>query len=151
MRQVIYKGSERMKQIDHIAIAVFSIKETSQTLRRLFNWHFSDIQEIPEQEIRASFASLDKLLIELIEPMSDRSKIHTFLTKRGEGLHHIALKSGDIQTELSRLDHLGVQLLQKSAQMGASGKQIAFISPKETSGVLFELCESLKGEEQGDE
>ncbi|KPN15535.1 glyoxalase [Bacillus australimaris] len=140
-----------MKQIDHIAIAVFSIKETSQTLRRLFNWHFSDIQEIPEQEIRASFVSLDKLLIELIEPMSVRSKLHTFLTKRGEGLHHIALRSGDIQADLSRLDHLGVQLLQKSAQMGASGKQIAFISPKETSGVLFELCESLKGEEHGDE
>ncbi|GLF91278.1 hypothetical protein Saga11_25370 [Bacillus safensis] len=140
-----------MNQIDHIAIAVFSIKETSQTLHQLFNWHFSDIQEIPEQEIRASFASLDELHIELIEPMSARSKLHTFLTKRGQGLHHIALKTGDIQRDLSRLDHLGVQLFQKSAQMGASGKQIAFISPKETSGVLFELCESLKGEERGDE
>lgn len=113
MRQVISKGSERMNQIDHIAIAVFSIKETSQTLHQLFNWHFSDIQEIPEQEIKASFASLDDLHIELIEPISAGSKLHTFLTKRGEGLHHIALKSDDIQADLSRLDHLGMQLLQK--------------------------------------
>ncbi|UYO34379.1 VOC family protein [Bacillus zhangzhouensis] len=139
-----------MTQIDHIAIAVFSIKETSHTLHQLFNWHFSDIQEIPEQEIKASFTSLNDLHIELIEPMSHRSKLHTFLTKRGEGLHHIALKSGDIQADISRLDHFGVQLLQKTAQMGASGKLIAFISPKETSGVLFELCESLKGEEHSD-
>lgn len=151
MRQVISKGSERMNQIDHIAIAVFSIKETSQTLHQLFNWHFSDIQEIPEQEIKASFALLDDLHIELIEPISARSKLHTFLTKRGEGLHHIALKSDDIQMDLSRLDHLGVELLQKTAQMGAGGKQIAFISPKETSGVLFELCGSLKGEKHCDE
>ncbi|MCW6698175.1 methylmalonyl-CoA epimerase [Bacillus pumilus] len=151
MRQVINKGSERMNQIDHIAIAVFSIKQTSQLLHQLFNWHFSDIQEIPEQEIKASFASLDHVHIELIEPMSDSSKLHTFLTKRGEGLHHIALKSGDIQADLNHLEHLGVQLLQKSAQKGASGKQIAFISPKETSGVLFELCEPLKGEKHGNE
>ena len=48
-----------MNQIDHIAIAVFSIKNTSRILQQLFNWHFSDIQEIPEQEIKASFASLD--------------------------------------------------------------------------------------------
>lgn len=140
-----------MNQIDHIAIAVFSIKQTSQLLHQLFNWHFSDIQEVPEQEIKASFTSLDHVHIELIEPMSDSSKLHTFLTKRGEGLHHIALKSGDIQADLNHLDHLGVQLLQKSTQKGASGKQIAFISPKETSGVLFELCEPLKGKEHGDE
>ncbi|WP_249705702.1 methylmalonyl-CoA epimerase [Bacillus zhangzhouensis] len=140
-----------MNQIDHIAIAVFSIKETSQTLHQLFNWQFSDIQEIPEQEIKASFASLGDLHIELIEPMADHSKLHTFLTKRGEGLHHIALKSDDIQADLSHLDHLDVQLLQKTAQMGASGKRIAFISPKETSGVLVELCEPLKGEKYGDE
>ncbi|MEW6978633.1 methylmalonyl-CoA epimerase [Bacillus pumilus] len=140
-----------MNQIDHIAIAVFSIKETSQTLHQLFNWKFSDIQEIPEQEIKASFASLGDLHIELIEPMADHSKLHTFLTKRGEGLHHIALKSDDIQADLSHLDHLDVQLFQKTAQMGASGKRIAFISPKETSGVLVELCEPLKGEKYGDE
>ncbi|MED1748023.1 MAG: methylmalonyl-CoA epimerase [Bacillota bacterium] len=140
-----------MNQIDHIAIAVFSIKETSQTLHQLFNWQFSDIQEIPEQEIKASFASLGDLHIELIEPMADHSKLHTFLTKRGEGLHHIALKSDDIQADLSHLDHLDVQLFQKTAQMGASGKRIAFISPKETSGVLVELCEPLKGEKYGDE
>ncbi|MDR0125146.1 MULTISPECIES: methylmalonyl-CoA epimerase [Bacillus] len=140
-----------MNQIDHIAIAVFSIKETSHTLHQLFNWQFSDIQEIPEQEIKASFASLGDLHIELIEPMADHSKLHTFLTKRGEGLHHIALKSDDIQADLIHLDHLDVQLLQKTAQMGASGKRIAFISPKETAGVLFELCEPLKGEKYGDE
>ncbi|EKF35344.1 MULTISPECIES: methylmalonyl-CoA epimerase [Bacillus] len=139
-----------MNQIDHIAIAVFSIKETSQTLYQLFNWQFSDIQEIPEQEIKASFVSLGDLHIELIEPMSDHSKLHIFLTKRGEGLHHIALKSGDIQADLRQLDQQGVQLLQKNAQMGANGKRIAFISPKETSGALVELCEPLKGERDGD-
>lgn len=92
MRQVISKGSERMNQIDHIAIAVFSIKETSQTLHQLFNWHFSDIQEIPEQEIKASFALLDDLHIELIEPISARSKLHTFLTKKRRGAPSYCVK-----------------------------------------------------------
>ncbi|WOP22755.1 hypothetical protein R0I01_04775 [Bacillus pumilus] len=63
MRQVINKGSER-NQIDHIAIAVFLFKQTSQLLHQLFNWHFSDIQEVPEQEIKASFAHLNHVHIE---------------------------------------------------------------------------------------
>lgn len=146
----MYKGSERMNQIDHIAIAVFSIQKTARTFSRLFNWEFSDIEVLPNQGVKVSFASLGDLHIELIEPMSNHSTLHTFLIKRGEGLHHIALKSGDIQADLSQLDELGVQLIQKGAQNGANGKRIAFISPKETSGVLIELCEPLKGEKQED-
>lgn len=142
----MYKGSERMNQIDHIAIAVFSIQKTACMFSRLFNWEFSDIEVLPNQGVKVSFASLGNLHIELIEPMSNHSTLHTFLTKRGEGLHHIALKSGDIQADLSQLDELGIQLIQKGAQNGANGKRIAFISPKETSGVLFELCAPLKGE-----
>lgn len=146
----MYKGSERMNQIDHIAIAVFSIQKTARTFSNLFNWEFSDIEVLPNQGVKVSFASIGDLHIELIEPMSDHSTLHTFLIKRGEGLHHIALKSGDIQADLSQLDELGVQLIQKGAQNGANGKRIAFISPKETSGVLIELCEPLKGEKQKD-
>lgn len=146
----MYKGSERMNQIDHIAIAVFSIQKTARTFSELFNWEFSDIEVLPNQGVKVSFASLGDLHIELIEPMSDHSILHTFLIKRGEGLHHIALKSGDIQADLSQLDELGIQLIQKGAQNGANGKRIAFISPKETSGVLIELCEPLKGEKQED-
>ncbi|ATH72804.1 methylmalonyl-CoA epimerase [Bacillus altitudinis] len=139
-----------MNQIDHISIAVFSIQKTARTFFKLFNWEFSDIEVLPNQGVKVSFASLGDLHIELIEPMSDHSTLHTFLIKRGEGLHHIALKSGDIQADLSQLDELGVQLIQKDAQNGANGKRIAFISPKETSGVLIELCEPLKGEKQED-
>ncbi|MEH7822337.1 methylmalonyl-CoA epimerase [Bacillus altitudinis] len=139
-----------MNQIDHIAIAVFSIQKTARTFFKLFNWEFSDIEVLPNQGVKVSFASLDDLHIELIEPMSNHSTLHTFLMKRGEGLHHIALKSGDIQADLSQLDELGMQLIQKGAQNGANGKRIAFISPKETSGVLIELCEPLKGEKQKD-
>ncbi len=146
----MYKGSERMNQIDHIAIAVFSIQKTARTFSNLFNWEFSDIEVLPNQGVKVSFASLGDLHIELIEPMEDHSTLHTFLTKRGEGLHHIALKSGDIQADLSQLDELGMQIIQKGAQNGANGKRIAFISPKETSGVLIELCEPLKGEKQED-
>ncbi|KIL27343.1 Methylmalonyl-CoA epimerase [Bacillus altitudinis] len=146
----MYKGSERMNQIDHIAIAVFLIQKTARTFSRLFNWEFSDIEVLPNQGIKVSFASLGDLHIELIEPVSNHSTLHTFLIKRGEGLHHIALKSGDIQADLSQLDELGMQLIQKGAQNGANGKRIAFISPKETSGVLIELCEPLKGEKQKD-
>lgn len=146
----MYKGSERMNQIDHIAIAVFSIQKTARTFSNLFNWEFSDIEVLPNQGVKVSFASLGDLHIELIEPMSDHSTLHTFLIKRGEGLHHIALKSGDIQADLSQLEELGMQLIQKGAQNGANGKRIAFISPKETSGVLIELCEPLKGEKQKD-
>ncbi len=146
----MYKGSERMNQIDHIAIAVFSIQKTARTFSNLFNWEFSDIEVLPNQGVKVAFASLGDLHIELIEPMSNHSTLHTFLIKRGEGLHHIALKSGDIQADLSQLDELGMQLIQKGAQNGANGKRIAFISPKETSGVLIELCEPLKGEKQED-
>lgn len=113
----MYKGSERMNQIDHIAIAVFSIQKTACMFSRLFNWEFSDIEVLPNQGVKVSFASLGNLHIELIEPMSNHSTLHTFLTKRGEGLHHIALKSGDIQADLSQLDELGIQLIQRTHKM----------------------------------
>lgn len=74
--------------------------------------------------------------IELIEPMSGSSKLHTFLTKRGEGLHHIALKSGDIQADLNCLDHLGVELLQQSAQIGASEADCFYFTERNVRCVI---------------
>ncbi|MGE6629398.1 methylmalonyl-CoA epimerase [Bacillus sp. NPDC077027] len=133
-----------MNEIDHIAIAVTSIQATVRQLERLLGWSFSSVQEVPNQEVKTSFARIGQVKIELLEPLSDQSKIQTFLEKRGEGLHHIALKTINLNEQLLQLGQKGVQLLQQTPEAGAEGKQIAFISPHETSGVLIELCEPVE-------
>jgi len=81
--------------------------------------------------------------IELLEPTSNDSTVSKFLEKRGEGLHHIAIKVDNINEYLSKLDENNVVLIDKEPKLGAKNKKIAFVHPKSTSGVLLELCEEV--------
>ena len=82
--------------------------------------------------------------IELLEALDPDSPVARFLEKRGSGLHHVAFEVRDLKQEMARLRELGFQLLSDAPKPGADGKQIAFLHPKSTAGVLVELCESVR-------
>lgn len=127
--------------LDHIGIAVKSIEKTEEVLEKAFGLKCERAVEAAEYKLRVCLIPLGDIVLELLEPMDKNSPIAKFLEKRGEGLHHIALRVKSIEEVLKRLKGLGIKLIDEKPKIGARGHKIAFISPKGFSGVLIELTE----------
>lgn len=128
-------------KIDHIAIAVKNLDESLKFYKDSLGLEFEGIEIVEEQKVKTAFLKVGETHIELLEPTSNESTVHKFLEKRGEGLHHIAIKVENINEYLAKLEDNEVVLIDKEAKIGAKNKKIAFVHPKSTSGVLLELCE----------
>ncbi|WAA10479.1 methylmalonyl-CoA epimerase [Fervidibacillus albus] len=135
-----------MKGIDHIGIAVYSIERTLPFYTDVL--HFTHLKtEIVESEgVKVAFLDTGNGKIELLEPIQVDSPVHTFLEKRGEGIHHIALQTDDIGTDLKNLEENDIRLINRTPKKGAGGAFVSFLHPKSTFGVLYEICQ--KGEEK---
>jgi methylmalonyl-CoA epimerase len=130
-----------LKNIDHIGIAVSNMQESLSFWETSLGIESHGIQEVPEQKLRTAFLPVDGTEIELLEPTSADSSVAKFIEKRGEGLHHIAIRVDDIDAALAELKAKGIQLIDETPRNGAGGARIAFVHPKATHGVLLELCE----------
>lgn len=136
-----------MNNVDHIGIAVKSIDKSSQYYIETLGLKLLAIEEVVSQNVRVAFIDAGNIKLELLEPLSEEGPIANFLKKRGEGVHHIAFGVTDIRTRMAELEEKGVQLLQDEPKPGAGGAEVAFLHPKSSYGVLYELCEkSNKGE-----
>jgi methylmalonyl-CoA/ethylmalonyl-CoA epimerase len=82
--------------------------------------------------------------IELLAATNPESAIAKFIDKKGEGIHHIAFEVEDVVMEMKRLQNEGFTLLSAEPKKGADNKLICFLHPKETNGVLIELCQEIK-------
>jgi methylmalonyl-CoA epimerase len=130
-----------LKNIDHIGIAVTSIQESLSFWETSLGIELHGIEEVAEQKVKTAFLPIDDTEIELLEPTSADSSIAKFMEKRGEGLHHVAIRVDDIESALAELKARGVQLIDEVPRNGAGGARIAFVHPRATHGVLLELCE----------
>ena len=90
--------------------------------------------------MRTAFFAAGGVHLELLEPTSPDSPVGKFLAERGEGIHHIAFRTDDIQGQLKQAAAAGVRLIHEQPFEGAAGKLVAFLHPKSTRGVLTELC-----------
>lgn len=136
-----------MNNVDHIGIAVKSIDKSIQYYIETLGLKLLAIEEVVSQNVRVAFIDAGNIKLELLEPLSIEGPIAKFLEKRGEGVHHIAFGVTDIRTRMAELEEKGVQLLQDEPKPGAGGAEVAFLHPKSSFGVLYELCEkSNKGE-----
>ena len=99
------------------------------------------IEEVASQKVRVAFLPMGEVRIELLEPTSDDSPIAKFIAKRGEGIHHIAFGTDDVEEELKSVSEKEIRLIDKVPRSGAHGAKIAFLHPKSTLGVLMELCQ----------
>jgi methylmalonyl-CoA epimerase len=134
---------ERMnlKNIDHVGIAVANLQESLSFWETSLGIELHGIEEVAEQNVRTAFLPVGGTEIELLEPTSADSSVARFIEKRGEGLHHIAIRVDDIEAALAELKAKGIQLIDETPRNGAGGARIAFVHPKATHGVLLELCE----------
>lgn len=77
--------------------------------------------------------------VELLEPLTDTSPIAKFLARRGPGIHHICYRVPDLDAAVRRCREAGYQLVDEEPRQGAGGRRIAFIHPRSTAGILYEL------------
>ena len=100
-----------------------------------------NIETVEDQKVKTAFFMVGSTKIELLEPTSEESTIAKFIEKRGEGVHHIAYATKNVDEALKKAEEKGIRLIDRVARNGAEGLQIAFLHPKSTGSVLTELCE----------
>ncbi|MBI3842384.1 MAG: methylmalonyl-CoA epimerase [Thaumarchaeota archaeon] len=126
-------------KIDHIAIAVNSVDEAVKEYKQALGIQEVEFETIESEGVRVAILHLKNSRIELMEPTRDDSPIKKFLTSRGEGLHHIALETDNIEGEVERMKGCGIRFL-GDVRPGSRGTKVTFIHPKSLHGVLAELC-----------
>jgi len=136
-----------MNNVDHIGIAVSNIEESIAYYTNVLGLKLLKIEEVETQQVKVAFIDAGNVKIELLEPMSEKSAVHGFIEKRGQGIHHVAFGVTNIDERMKQLREHGVRLLSEGPLPGAGGAQVAFLHPKDSFGVLYELCDkSGKGE-----
>ena len=129
------------QKIDHIGIAVHSLATARIFYEQVLGLACEKIEEVAAQKVRVAFFAIGDTHIELLEPTATDSPIARFLSKNGEGIHHIAYQSDDIEGQLALARQAGLQLINETPVMGAGGKKVAFVHPKSVGGVLTEFCQ----------
>ena len=129
-----------MYTIDHLGIAVKSLAQSKKFYEQL-GMRVLPEEEVAQEKVRLAMVPAGDSRIELLEPTCDDSPIARFLTKRGEGLHHLCLQVDDLAGTVERLKQNGVRLINEQIQVGAGGHLYVFVHPSSAGGVLLELCE----------
>jgi methylmalonyl-CoA epimerase len=128
-------------KIDHIGIAVKSVSEALKVYQQAIGLKVAGYDEVDTDGVRVAMLSLGESRIELLEPTRPDSPIEKFMAKRGEGLHHVAIRVDNIEEALERLKASGARLIDSVPRRGAHNTRVAFIHPSSTHGVLLELVE----------
>ena len=131
-------------QIDHIGIAVSNIEEAIKKYEILLNTSCFKREIVESEHVETAFFQTGESKVELLAGTTPDSVITKYITKRGEGMHHVAFEVEDINAEIQRYLQNGYQLLAETPKRGADHKLIVFLHPKEAHGVLIELCQSVK-------
>lgn len=132
-----------MNKIEHIGIAVKNIESANLVFEKILGASSYKQELVSTEQVNTSFFKVGDNKIELLEATGPESPIAKFLTKKGEGIHHIAFDVDDIVAEMARLKAEGFVLLNESPKKGADQKLVCFVHPKDTNGVLIELCQQI--------
>lgn len=137
--------SFKVLRMDHLGVAVKDLAEAKKFYSEMLGIqpHGED-EVVEEQKVKVSFFPTGDSEIELLESTSPDGPIAKYIEKNGEGIQHVALFVDDLAAALDELKAKGVRLIDEKPRYGAGGKNIAFIHPKATGGVLLELCENRK-------
>ena len=136
-----------MNKIEHIGIAVKSLKNSNLLFEKLFGESHYKTESVESEGVKTSFFKVGENKIELLEASNKNSPIAKFIEKKGEGIHHIAFDVDDIEKEIKRLKKEGFIVLNEKPKEGADNKLVAFLHPKSTNGVLIELCQERVNKE----
>jgi methylmalonyl-CoA/ethylmalonyl-CoA epimerase len=131
----------KIKHIDHVGIAVKSIDEAGKFFTDILGLKLKDEETVEEQKVKTGFFPITDSEIELLESTEPDGPVAKYIDARGEGIQHIAFRVENIEEAVKELKEKGVRMIDNEPRKGAGGAKIAFIHPKESHGVLVELCE----------
>ena len=133
-----------MLKTEHVGIAVKELAISIPLFEKLLNSQCYKTEAVESEKVNTAFFKQGETKIELLESIDTDGVIAKFIAKKGEGLHHIAFEVADIYAEMERLRKEGFVLLSDAPKNGADNKLVCFLHPKETNGVLVELCQEKK-------
>lgn len=141
-------------RIDHLGIAVRSIDAALDFYQRILGLQSTGCEEVPQEKVRVAMlpagSGAGAPRIELLEATADDSPVARFIAKRGEGLHHVALRVPDLGAAVARLRAAGARLVTEKIQTGAGGHRYIFVHPGSAGGVLVELVEESECERESE-
>jgi len=129
-----------LTSIDHIGIAVKNLEESIKFYEDILGLKCYAIEEVEDQKVKTAFFNIGQTKIELLETTDPDGPIGKFIAKRGEGIHHIAFKTNDINSSLKELKEKNILLIDDQPRKVTENLNIAFLHPKSANGVLIELC-----------
>ncbi len=133
-------ATEEIGRLDHIGIAVRSIDQARTFFEGALGATFRFVKTSRDGGFRFAVFNLNDFTIELIEPIAPDGFLAKYLEKRGEGVHHITLQSPDLKKKVATLEEKGIRVVDKN--LDEPEHREAFISPKSSCGVLFQLAET---------
>jgi methylmalonyl-CoA/ethylmalonyl-CoA epimerase len=131
----------KIKHIDHIGIAVKSLDQAGRFYTEALGLKVHDVETVTDQKVRVAFIPITDSELELLESTQEDGPVAKFIAAKGEGIQHLAFRVENIEESLAELKAKGVRLIDEKPRLGAGGAKIAFIHPKETNGVLVEICQ----------
>jgi methylmalonyl-CoA epimerase len=133
-------------RLDHVGIAVRSIAE-ARGLYAALGLAIVGEETVEQEQVNTAMLALGETRLELLEATAEDSTIGRFVARRGEGLHHIAVRVGeDIEALFERPRAQGVRLASDEVRTGAGGHRYFFVHPESTGGVLVEIVGEGAGE-----
>lgn len=130
-----------LKRLDHVAVLVPDLEEALEFWQDQLGLSLDHVETVSSMAVKIAFLPLGESEIELVQPTSEDSGLARFLAKRGPGLHHICIEVDDIASKINELKSMDVRMIDEEPVIMDDGRQLAFIHPKSTGGVLIELYE----------
>ena len=130
-------------KVEHIGIAVKDLSISIPLFERLLGSSCYKTETVASEQVETAFFLQNGGKIELVQSTQPEGVIAKYIDKKGEGMHHIAFEVPDIHAEMERLKKEGFTLLNESPKKGADNKLVCFVHPKDSNGVLIELCQTI--------
>lgn len=131
----------KLLNLDHVAIAVADLDAAIEGYRSRYGVEPLYRETVESQGVEEAMIPVGGSFVQLLQPLGDETPVGVFLSKRGEGLHHVAFAVVSIETALEHLAAQGARLVDAEPRIGGRGARIAFVHPGDLSGTLIELVE----------
>lgn len=136
-----YARSVKLLNLDHVAIAVADLDAAIDGYRSRYRVEPLYREKVDAQGVEEAMIPVGGSFIQLLQPLGPETPVGRFLSKNGEGLHHVAYAVVSIEDALEHLADSGARLIDTEPRIGGRGARIAFVHPKDLSGTLIELVE----------
>lgn len=137
--------SVKLLNLDHVAIAVQDLDAAVDGYRSRYNVEPLYREVVASQGVEEAMIPVGGSFVQLLQPLDPETPVGKFLSKNGEGLHHIAYAVSSIEAALEHLAADGARLIDTEPRVGGRGARIAFVHPADLTGTLIELVELADG------